>query len=106
MATSSEAELIRQLERARALHEERAASPEMAATLDRLALWQSRRLNATYVDLGQEPRYARAIVFFQTDLYGPGGFSRRDAHLARVVPLMGRVLPEGVVAAIPGAREV
>ncbi len=106
MATSSEAELIRQLERARALHEERAASPQMAAALDRLALWQSRRLNATYVDLGQEPRYARAIVFFQTDLYGPGDFSRRDADLARVVPLMVRVLPEGVIATISEAMEL
>jgi hypothetical protein len=106
MATSSEAELIRQLERARALHEERAASPELAAALDRLALWQSRRLNATYADLGQEPRYARAIVFFQTDLYGPGDFSRRDADLARVVPLMVRVLPEGVIATISDAMEL
>src|SRR5438552_10116880 len=106
MATSSEAELIRQLKRARALHEERAASPELAAALDRLALWQSRRLNATYADLGQEPRYARAIVFFQTDLYGPGDFSRRDADLARVVPLMVRVLPEGVIATISDAMEL
>jgi len=106
MATSSEAELIRQLERARALHEERAASPELAAALDRLALWQSRRLNATYADLGKEPRYARAIVFFQTDLYGPGDFSRRDADLARVVPLMARILPEGVIATISDAMEL
>jgi hypothetical protein len=106
MATSSEAELIRQLERARALHEERAASPELAAALDRLALWQSRRLNATYADLGQEARYARAIVFFQTDLYGPGDFSRRDADLARVVPLMVRVLPDGVIATISDAMEL
>ena len=106
MATSSEAELIRQLERARALHEERAASPQMAAALDRLALWQSRRLNATYADLGQEARYASAIVFFQTDLYGPGDFSRRDADLARVVPLMVRVLPEGVIATISEAMEL
>jgi len=106
MATSSEAELIRQLERARALHEERAASPELAAALDRLALWQSRRLNATYADLGKEPRYARAIVFFQTDLYGPGDFSRRDADLARVVPLMVRVLPGGVIATISDAMEL
>src|SRR5256712_4329535 len=106
MATTSEAELIRQLERARALHEERAASPEMAAALDRLALWQSRRLNATYVDLSQEPRYARAIMFFQTDLYGPGDFSRRDADLARVVPLMVRILPEGVIATISSAMEL
>jgi len=106
MATSSEAELIRQLERARALHEERAASTELVAALDRLALWQSRRLNATYADLAREPRYARAIEFFQTDLYGPGDFSRRDADLARVVPLMVRILPEGVIATIADAMEL
>ena len=106
MATSSGAQLIRQLERARALHEERAASPELAAALDRLALWQSRRLNATYADLARDPRYARAITFFQTDLYGPGDFSRRDADLARVVPLMVRILPEGVIATISSAMEL
>src|SRR5437899_1322635 len=106
MATSSEAELIRQLKRARALHEERAASPELAAALDRLALWQSRRLNATYADLAREPRYAGAIEFFQTDLYGPGDFSRRDADLMRVVPLMVRILPEGVIATISDAMEL
>jgi hypothetical protein len=106
MATSSEAELVRQLERARVLHEERAAAPELAAALDRLALWQSRRLNATYADLAREPRYARAIAFFQTVLYGPGDFSRRDADLARVVPLMARVLPESVIATISDAMEL
>ena len=106
MATSSEAELIRQLERARALHEERAASTELTAALDRLALWQSRRLNATYADFARDPRYARAIEFFQTDLYGPGDFSRRDADLARVVPLMVRILPEGVIATISDAMEL
>jgi hypothetical protein len=106
MATSSEAELIRQLARARELHQERAASTELAAALDRLAFWQSRRLNATYADLAGEPRYAPAITFFQTDLYGPGDFSRRDADLARVVPLMVRVLPEGVIATISGAMEL
>ena len=106
MATSSGAELIRQLERARALHEERAVSPELAAALDRLALWQSRRLNATYADLARDPRYSLAIMFFQTDLYGPGDFSRRDADLARVVPLMVRILPEGVIATISSAMEL
>jgi len=106
MANSSEAELILQLERARVLHEERAGSPELAAALDRIALWQSRRLSATYADLAREPRYARAIAFFQADLYGPGDFSRRDADLARVVPLMVRLLPEGVIATISGAMEL
>ncbi|MDQ2962889.1 MAG: hypothetical protein M3R31_06970 [Pseudomonadota bacterium] len=78
----------------------------MAAALDRLALWQSRRLNAAYADLARETRYARAIAFFQADLYGPGDFSRRDADLARIVPLMVRVLPEGVIATISGAMEL
>ncbi|HEX8012792.1 MAG TPA: hypothetical protein VF814_17950 [Casimicrobiaceae bacterium] len=106
MPTAAEAELVRQLERARALHEQRAASPALAAALDRLAHWQSRRLNATYADLACDPRYAAAIAFFGNDLYGPGDFSRRDADLARVVPLMAKVLPERVIATVAGAMEL
>jgi hypothetical protein len=106
MPTAAETGLVRQLERARALHEERAASPQLAAALDRLAAWQSKRLDATYADLAREQRYARALAFFQTDLYGPGDFSRRDAGLARVVPLMVRVLPAGVIATVSRAMEL
>lgn len=106
MPTAAQTELTRQLQRARALHQERAASPALAAALDRLAQWQSRRLNGTYADLAGNPRYAAAIAFFRTDLYGSGDFSRRDADLARVVPLMSKVLPEGVLATIAGAMEL
>jgi uncharacterized membrane protein YeiB len=106
MPSSATAELVRQLARARALHDERAASPHLAEQLDRLAAWQTRRLNATYADLASHARYAPAIVFFQTDLYGAGDFSRRDADLARVVPLMTRVLPEGVIATVARAMEL
>jgi hypothetical protein len=106
MATAVEAELFRQVERALALHEKRAASAELAAALDRLAAWQTRRLNSTYADLAADPRYARATAFFGSDLYGPGDFSRRDADLARVVPLMAKVLPQGMIATISGAMEL
>jgi hypothetical protein len=106
MPTAAQTDLIRQLKRARTLHERRAASPALAAALDRLAHWQSRRLDATYADLARNPRYAAAIAFFGTDLYGPGDFSRRDADLARVVPLMGRLLSEGVLATVAGAMEL
>lgn len=106
MPTAAQTELTRQLQRARALHEERAASPALAAALDRLAQWQSRRLNGTYADLASNPRYAAAVAFFRTDLYGPGDFSRRDADVARVVPLMSKVLPEGVLATVGGAMEL
>jgi hypothetical protein len=106
MPSSAETHLIRELEHAQRLHQARQASPRLAAALDRVASWQSRRLNATYADLVRDPRYAEAIRFFQSDLYGPGDYSRRDADLARVVPLMVRVLPEGVIAIIAKAIEL
>ena len=106
MPSSAATELIRQLGRARALHDARAASPELAARLDRLAAWQARRLNATYADLARAPRYAPAIAFFQTDLYGAGDFSRRDADLTRVTPIMTRALPVRVIATVAGAMEL
>ena len=106
MPSSAQTLLIRELEHARRLHEERRASAERAAALDRVAEWQARRLNATYADLARDPRYAKAIVFFQTDLYGPGDFSRRDADLSRVVPLMVRLVPNGVIATIATAMEL
>lgn len=106
MPSSAQTLLICELEHARRLHEERHALPDRAAALDRVAQWQARRLNTTYVDLARDPRYAEAIVFFQSDLYGPGDFSRRDADLARVVPLMIRVLPDGVITTMAMAMEL
>jgi hypothetical protein len=106
MPSSAQTLLIRELEHARRLHEDRHASPARAAILDRVADWQGRRLNATYADLSRDPRYAQAILFFQSDLYGPADFSRRDADLARVVPLMVRLVPNGVIATIAMAMEL
>src|SRR5258706_14967285 len=100
---TAQTDLIRQLQRARALHEQRAGSPTLAAALDRLAHWQSRRLNGTDADLAGNPRYAAAIAFFGADLYRPGEFSRRDADLARVVPPMSKGLPEGALATLASA---
>jgi hypothetical protein len=105
MPGRGERALASQLRRARALHDERIASPAFAALLDRLADWQSRRLRATYADLARDPRYAAAIAFFSSDLYGED-FSRRDADLARVAPLMGRMLPQGMLLTVAGAMEL
>jgi hypothetical protein len=106
MPSPAEARLVHQLECSRLLHQERGASAELAAALDRVARWQARRLNATYRDLAADPRYAGAIAFFQSELYGPGDFSQRDADLARVVPIMIRVLPEAVVETVAMAMEL
>lgn len=106
MASPAEARLVHQLEVSRLLHQERGASAELAAALDRVAQWQTRRLNASYTDLAADPRYAEAIAFFQNELYGPGDFSQRDADLARVVPIMIRVLPDTVVETVAVAMEL
>lgn len=98
--------LVLELSRVQRLHEERARNPILAGALDRLAMWQARRLRMTYADLAVNPRYADAIVFFQNDLYGAADFSRRDADLARVVPMMVKVLPDSVIRTTAVAMEL
>ena len=103
---AASAALVRELARVQRLHAERAGNPILAGSLERVANWQARRLRMTYADLAADARYAAAIEFFQNDLYGPGDFSRRDADLARVVPMMVKVLPERVIATVAAAMEL
>lgn len=71
-----------------------------------LALWQVRRLAATYADLAADRRYAEAMRFFMEDLYGPEDFAQRDADLDRVFPVMSRMLPTQALAALTRALEL
>lgn len=77
---------------ARDLRASRAADPA-AADYPALKEWQAGRLAATYADLLASDRYRPAAEFFLSDLYGPKDFRSRDEELARVVPVMVRVLP-------------
>lgn len=88
------------------LHAERGANPILAGALERVATWQARRLRMTYADLAAQKRYADAISFFQTDLYGSADFAQRDADLARVAPVMARMLPARVIETIGNAVEL
>jgi hypothetical protein len=102
----AQAALIRELRHVETLHQERRANPLLAQALEQVAAWQSLRLGQTYADLAGQPRYCDAIEFFETDLYGNADFSRRDADLARVVPILVRTLPERVIATIAQAMEL
>jgi hypothetical protein len=97
---------MRELARAARLHELRLADGDRARALGRLSSWQASRMAATYADLAAQPRYADAIVFFRSDLYGEGEFAQRDADLARVVPMMVRLLPARLLAALAQAMEL
>jgi hypothetical protein len=61
----------------------------------RLKEWQAARLARTYADLLASRATDPAAEFFLSDLYGPKDFRSRDEELARVVPIMVRVLPAG-----------
>ena len=98
--------LVRQLGRVAQLHAERRADPALRRALRRLADWQAARMATTYADLAAQPRYADAIAFFLSDLYGGADFAQRDADLARVVPIMTRMLPGRVIATICDATEL
>ncbi len=85
-------ELAACIAEARELRAARAHDPE-PADFPRLKEWQAARLARTYADLLASERYNPAAEFFLSDLYGPKDFRSRDEELARVVPIMVRVLP-------------
>jgi hypothetical protein len=103
---AAEAALVRELASIQRLHDERSVDAALDATLAHIADWQGRRLEQTYADLALQPRYRAAIAFFRSDLYGNERMARRDADVARVVPIMVRTLPESVIATLAQAMEL
>ncbi len=85
-------ELAACIAEARELRAARAADPD-PEDFPRLKEWQAARLARSYADLLASPRYNPAAEFFLSDLYGPKDFRTRDEELARVVPVMVRMLP-------------
>jgi hypothetical protein len=98
--------LARELAHVTRLHEERRANPPLDAALERIARWQALRLRRTYADLEAQDRYVEAVEFFETDLYGGADFAQRDADVARVAPIMARMLPARAIGTIARAMEV
>ena len=104
--STPQARLVRQLARMAQLHDERRANPALRRALQRLADWQASRMATTYADLAAQPRYADAIAFFLSDLYGGADFAQRDADLARVLPILTRMLPARVIETVAEATEL
>jgi hypothetical protein len=85
-----------------------AARDAPALAQDRLAVreWQAARLARTHRELLESPRYGPAAAFFLADLYGPKDFSARDAGIARIEPMLARVLPASALDAVALAVEL
>ncbi|MEP7083377.1 MAG: hypothetical protein ABI854_01470, partial [Betaproteobacteria bacterium] len=79
---------------------ERAPRPEITTNKQRVRRWQNRRFERTYRDLAANPRYRAAIDFFLNELYGDSDMSARDADMARILPLMIKVLPAAALQTV------
>ncbi|HTL14524.1 MAG TPA: hypothetical protein VL251_05450 [Thermomonas sp.] len=65
-----------------------------------LQAWQARRLERSFSAFLHDPSRRPAARFFLTDVYGEHDFSRRDADIARVMPMMQRLLPRPLLRTV------
>lgn len=68
--------------------------------------WQAERLRRSFAHFLEDPSHRAAAEFFLSDVYGDHDFSRRDADIARVVPLMQKLLPDPLLASVADAIEL
>jgi hypothetical protein len=98
--------LERLLARQRALSSRALRIPTLNERLGALRAWQVARLAHTYNDLQRDPRYAQAVEFFLSDVYGPQDFTRRNRELSRAAAALKRVLPDAFLTVLTGAVEL
>lgn len=68
--------------------------------------WQAERLESSFDRFLRDPRRRPAAQFFLSDVYNDHDFSRRDADIARVLPMMQRLLPATLLTAVADAIEL
>lgn len=97
--------LRRYTERSNAAHRGYLHDARFLASYEAFLNWQIAYMSSYFDDLRVSDDYSAAIEFFISDLTGIG-ISKRDEDLARVVPVMVRMLPESALATLASAMEV
>ncbi|MGN6151590.1 MAG: FFLEELY motif protein [Lysobacteraceae bacterium] len=100
------AALTRRLAWHQALHDPEREPRNDLHWLPELRRWQAARLSASFEGFMSDPKRRPAAEFFLTDLYGDRDFSRRDADIARVAPMMLRLMPQSLVETLADAIEL
>lgn len=98
--------LQRRLACHQALHDPRREPRNRSRWLAELRRWQAQRLEASFAAFLDDPRSAPAAHFFLTDVYGEHDFSRRDADIAKVLPMMQRLLPAALLQTVADGIEL
>lgn len=106
MAADSANALRRQLVRNHELAHAISAPGFPLAEFEMLQNWQRERLTHTYEDFLAHESAAPACRFFLEELYGGMNFRERDQEVARVEPLMTRMLPKKALHALAEALQL
>lgn len=94
------------LARHQALHDPRREPRNTLRWLPEVRRWQAERLEASFDRFLRDPDRRPAAQFFLSDVYNDHDFSRRDADIARVLPMMQRLLPRTLLATMADAIEL
>lgn len=94
------------LARHQVLHDHDLEERNHARWLPELRRWQADRLRRSFGHFLADPGRRVAAEFFLSDVYGDHDFSRRDADIARVVPMMQKLLPANLLASVSDAIEL
>jgi len=71
-----------------------------------LQAWQVQRLERSFDAFLRDPVRSPAARFFLTDVYGEQDFTRRDADIARVMPMMQGLLPAALLKTVADGIEL
>jgi hypothetical protein len=102
---SAARELRQYVERSNAIHQSYLGDRELLEKYERFVDWQLAYMLPFYDDLRALDHYAAAVYFVVTDLTGTG-VSQRDHDIARVVPIMSRMLPDKALRTLASAMQL
>ncbi|MEL1264288.1 FFLEELY motif protein [Pseudoxanthomonas putridarboris] len=98
--------LGRRLRWHQSLHDPQQEPRNRLRWLPELRRWQAERLEASFEHFLNDPKRRAAALFFLTDVYGDHDFSGRDANVAKVMPMMQRLLPAAVLHTVADGIEL
>ncbi|TDK28338.1 hypothetical protein E2F46_00070 [Luteimonas aestuarii] len=106
MSKDANDRLAKQLALHQALHDPAREPRNTLRWLPEVRRWQAERLRRSFDHFLHDPERRPAAEFFLTDVYGDHDFTRRDADIARVLPMMRRLLPTALLGTVADAIEL
>ena len=88
-----------------AVHEQYRSDEESLRQFRHFIKWQVAYLLPFFSEFESRPDTAAAVEFIVSDLMG-SGISARDADVARIIPIMVRLLPDNALQALASAMEL